>query len=89
MSGPFLGAGLYYLVGYQGVFYIMGTLFSLSLIPSLFFLPEDDQRSMFRKKPTFSNKLVYENTNVILLALLVTMTGAGTTFINPMFSIHM
>jgi MFS family permease len=87
MSGPFLGAGLFYLFGYQWVFYSMGILLSFAIIPSILYLPNDNQE--ITKKQTFKSGTVFSNKNVIALALVVTMTSAGTTFINPMFSIHM
>lgn len=87
MGGPFLGSALYYLVGYQWVFYIMGILLSLSIPPTMIYLPNDNKELV--KKQTFNGAKVIFNRNVLSLALVVTMTSAGTTFINPMFSLHM
>jgi hypothetical protein len=42
MSGPFIGAGLYYFLGYQVIFYSLGVLFAISIIPSVYVLPEDN-----------------------------------------------
>jgi MFS family permease len=87
MSGPFIGAALYHFFGYQVLFYVVGGLFSLSLIPTFLALPEDNQE--FKKTITLNPKVIYGDRNILLLALVVTMTSAGTCFINPMFSIHM
>lgn len=41
MSGPFIGAGLDKLFGYQFIFYAMGALFLLSIIPTVILVPAD------------------------------------------------
>jgi len=41
MSGPFIGSGLDKLFGYQYIFYAMGALFLLSIIPTVLLVPKD------------------------------------------------
>ncbi|CAD8147875.1 unnamed protein product [Paramecium octaurelia] len=87
MSGPFIGAALDALFGYQMIFYVLGGIFFLALIPTAIFLPEDDHS--INKKPQLNSKRVIRNRQIWSLGLLLTMMSAGTTFINPIFSIHM
>lgn len=59
MSGPFIGAGLHALFGYQMIFYTLGGVFILALIPTAIFLPEDDHS--LSKKATLNSKRVLKN----------------------------
>lgn len=43
MSGPFLGAVLYYFFNYQVTFYMMALIFLVALIPSAFVLPNENK----------------------------------------------
>jgi len=65
----------------------MGGLFSITLIPILLFIPEDYRET--KKEITFKSGKVMRGKNIILLSMIVLMTSAGTTYINPLFSIHM
>ena len=87
MAGPFIGGLLNRYLKYQATFYVMGGLFSMTLIPILLFIPEDFRE--IKKEITFKPGKVMKGKKVFLLSLIVLMTSAGTTYINPLFSIHM
>lgn len=87
MAGPFFGAILYKYFGYQVTFYIMGGLFSMTLIPTFIYLPEDFQD--IKKILSLKAASIIKDIKILLLSLVIMMTSAGTTFISPTFTLHM
>ncbi|KAM3139462.1 hypothetical protein pb186bvf_008487 [Paramecium bursaria] len=83
VSGPFMGAIIDYYFGYQYIFYILGGIFFLSILPTITFIP-DDNKQIIKEKIQFQLEKW-----IISLSILLTMMATGTTFINPLFSIHM
>lgn len=83
-----MGAILDYYFGYQFIFYILGGIFFLSILPTITFIP-DDNKKIIKEKINFNWKSIITHIWVISLSILLTMMATGTTFINPLFSIHM
>lgn len=49
MSGPFIGAGLDKMFGYSMIFYVMGALFLLSIIPTVLLVPAEVKDGIQKK----------------------------------------
>ncbi|KAM3139476.1 hypothetical protein pb186bvf_008501 [Paramecium bursaria] len=77
-----------YILGYQEIFYIMGGLFAFSIIPTITFLP-DDNKVIEKEAIKFDVKKIMTHKWILALSLLITMMSAGTTYLNPLYSIHM
>jgi MFS family permease len=60
---------------------------SLTILPTFLYLPEDYQE--VKKEYSFDVGAVLKNRRIVLLSLVVMMTSAGTTYLNPMFTLHM